>query len=163
MPFVVSGQIGIDLTKTSATPEQTVGTLVTATDGGVWQYVRAASTISQYAAVVLYTDGTARMAETSAVGFAEVAVRTVGFAQVSIVSAYYGWVARSGKVIFNVADDCGAGVPLFTTATPGVLDDATVSNCHIAGVYLTTTSSLATAMTGYASTLAYVSFYSNPA
>jgi len=165
MATINSGLIGANLTAYSTTAQYALGTTVNANDGSVYQYVQASENISQYGVVAIYgKTQTVRLLETSIANAAGVLnARAVGFAQTSIASAAYGWVARMGKVIFQVADDCAAGVRLFTTATAGVLDDATVSECLVTGVQLVTTSSLATAMTGYAACPAFVGMYTNPA
>lgn len=164
MAFVVSGQIGVNLDLVTSVPQHPLGAMVSTNDGGIYQYVQAASTVSQYAVVAIFANQTVRMIETSIVNAAgELQSRVVGFAQSSMASAYYGWVARTGKVIFNVADDCAAGAILFTTTTAGVVDDATVSGALVLGLQLTTTSSLATAMTGWQANLGSVFLYQNPA
>jgi hypothetical protein len=74
--------------------------------------------------------------------------KRVGFAQTSIPSAYYGWLQISGaKVLVNLAANARPNVPLYTTATSGVLDDATVSGGLIIGAIATNTISNATAVT----------------
>jgi len=162
MAFVVDGKIGVDLTKTTSVAQFSLGTLVHTNDGGMYEYCQAASEVSTGAAVVIFEGNTVRMAETSIVNDAGTG-KKIGFAQVSIASAYYGWVARMGKVLCNLADDCADNVPLFTTATAGVLDDATVSNCLVAGVYLPVTASIATVLTVIAAFPAAVLPYTNPA
>lgn len=162
MAFVVDGKIGVDLTKTTTVAQYAAGTVVHTTDGGMYEYCRARSEVSQYAAVAIFEGNSIRMTETSIVqdaGFA----KKVGFAQVSIASGYYGWVARMGKVVCNLSDDCADNVPLFTTATAGYLDDATISNCLVLGVYLPVTASIATALTVLANLPASVTPYTNPA
>ena len=165
MAVINSSLIGANLTRYTTTAEFALGTTVNATDGSIYQYVQASENISQYGVVAIYgKTQTVRLLETSIANAAGVLnARAVGFAQTSIASAAYGWVARQGKVIFQVADDCAAGVRLFTTSSAGVLDDATVSECYVAGVQLVTTSSLPTAMTGYAACPAFISMYTNPA
>jgi hypothetical protein len=164
MAFVVTGAIGVNLDLVTSVPQYSVGTMQFTNDGGIYQYVQAASTVSQFAAVAIFGNQTVRMLETSIVTAAgELQSRVVGFAQASMASAFYGWVARAGKVTVNVADDCAAGAMLFTTTTPGVLDDATVSAALILGCQLTTTSSLATAMTAWAGQMAVCFVYQNPA
>ena len=160
-----SSLIGANLTQYHTTAQFALGTTALATDGSLYQYVQASENISQYGVVAIYgKTQTVRLLETSIANAAgNLNSRFVGFAQTSIASAAYGWVARMGKVIFQVADDCASGARLFTTATAGVLDDATVSECFVAGVQLVTTSSLATAMTGYAACPAFISMYTNPA
>jgi hypothetical protein len=73
--------------------------------------------------------------------------KAVGFAQVSIASAYYGWVQLGGKPRVSVAAACEPSVPLFTTATAGVLDDATVTGGLVAGIVATTSAASASAVT----------------
>lgn len=165
MATINSSLIGANLTRYTTSAEFALGTTVTATDGSIYQYVQASENISQYGVVAIYGETqTIRLLETSIATAAGVLnARAVGFAQTSIASACYGWVARMGKVVFQVLDDCAAGVRLFTTSTAGALDDATVSECLVSGVQLTTTSSLATAMTGYAACPAFVGMYTNPA
>lgn len=162
MAFVVDGKIGVDLTKTTTVAQYSLGTVVHTTDGGMYEYCRARSEVSQYAAVAIFEGSSIRMAETSILNDAG-STKKVGFAQVSIASGYYGWVARQGKVICALLDDCADNVPLFTTTTAGSLDDATVSNCLVLGVYLPVTASLATALTVLANLPATVAPYTNPA
>jgi hypothetical protein len=107
-------------------------------------YVQALSELSTYAACLIYETGKAQMATTtlSASG------KRVGFAQTSLPSAYYGWLQISGaKVLVNLAANAATNVPLYTTATSGVLDDATVSGGLILGAIATNTISNATAVT----------------
>ncbi len=164
MAFVVSGAIGVNLDLVTSVPQYSLGTLLPTNDGGLYQYVQAASTVSQFAAVAIFAGNTVRMLETSIVTAAgELQSKAVGYSQVSMASAFYGWVARMGKVIINVADDCAAGAMLFTTTTPGVVDDATVSGALLMSVQLTTTSSLATAMTAMAAQTGAIYTYQNPA
>lgn len=163
MPAVINGIVTQGLTVASDTLKHPLGTQVMADDGALYEYVQAGESLSQYQVVAIFGTGVARQLETSIANAAGVLqARRVGFAQTSIASAYYGWVARSGpKVVFRVSDDCAAGAALFTTSTAGELDDATVSNCMVMGVTLTTTASLATAITGQASTLAFVGYSQN--
>ncbi len=47
MAFVVSGAIGVNLDLVTSVPQYSLGTMVNTNDGGVYQYVQAASTVSQ--------------------------------------------------------------------------------------------------------------------
>ena len=141
--FVTGGQIGIDLTAVAATPLFTPGTVVNLSDGGQAVYVKALSDISQYAAVVIDASQAAVMVTTTNVANN----KRVGFAQTSIASSFFGWVQIGGVPLVNCAANCAPNVPLFTTGTAGVLDDATVSAGYIQGVVATNTISNATAIT----------------
>lgn len=165
MPASITPVVTQPFTVASSTQKHDLNTVVWGADGCMYQYIQASEALSTYGAVAIYGNGTGRLLDTSIAGAAGVLqARSVGWAQTSIASGYYGWVVRMGnKITINVADDCAAGARLFTTSTGGVLDDATVSEGHVVGIQLTTTSSLATAMTGQASTPAFVGFYQNPA
>ena len=165
MGAIINPVVTQALTAYSTSQQHPLNTVVWGADGAMYQYIQASEALSTYGAVAIYGNGTGRLLDTSIAGAAGVLqARTVGWAQTSIASGAYGWVARMGqKLTINVADDCAAGARLFTTTTGGVLDDATVSEGHVVGVQLTTTSSLATAMTAAASCPAFVGFYQNPA
>lgn len=131
----------IDSTDTSA--KMRVGTTVNLSDGGQAVYVQAASTISEFNAVSILADNTAVPITTTNSANS----KKVGFAQVSIASGSYGWVQTSGIVKVTLAANCDDNVPLYTTATAGVLDDAVVSTGLVLGVTSTVTISNATAVT----------------
>lgn len=137
--------IGVNLTQTDTTALFQVGTLVACNDGGMAMYVLSStSAISTYAAVTIDGNGKANMVTSTNV----VSSPRIGFSQVSIATSAYGWVRLGGAAILvNLAAQCAPAVPLFTTATPGVLDDATVTNGYIAGLTANATISNATAAT----------------
>lgn len=164
MAFITDGKIGVNLELTTSVAQYSLGTVVTGTDGVMFEYIQASEALSQYGVVAIYAQNSARLMETSiATAAGELKATKVGVVQVSIASGFYGWAQRQGKCIFNVADDAAAGAILFTTATAGVVDDATVSGALVLGLYLTTTSSLATAMTGNAHLPLMIFLYQNPA
>jgi hypothetical protein len=159
MPVIVNGFAYPALTSTDDTAAVTPGTVVTLDDGGLAVYVRAASAISQYNAVLIPNTNiavnatTARAADT----------KRVGFAQVSIASGYYGWVQLGGKVRVNVSASCLPAVALYTTTTEGRLDDATVSGALVAGVVTELTASATSAMTAVAAFTMVIPVPSNAA
>ncbi len=157
-PLVTPG-----LTQTSPTAGMALGTIVYTDGGGSAEYGYAISECSQYAFCLIFDNGTAQMATTTLAGDGGAGSKKVGCPQASVASAYYGWFMRSGVFLGRLSDDCADNVPLFTTATAGELDDATISNCLVAGIYVNTTQSLATAVTVYAATPMYVHPYTNPA
>jgi hypothetical protein len=139
---------GINLTSVASAPEFQVGTTVSLSDGGEAMYVKALSEISTFAYALIYADLTAQMATTTLATTAGTSgTKRGGWAQTSIPSAYYGWVQISGAPKGNLAANCDDQAPLYTTATAGVLDDATVSGGLIGGTISTVTISNATAVT----------------
>ena len=157
-PIVTPG-----LTQTDSTARVPLGTIVHTDASGVAEYIYAISELSQYAFCIVFDGFTAQMATTTLANDASAGSKKIGCPQASIASAWYGWVMRQGVFLGRFSDDCADQVPLFTTATAGELDDATVSNCLVAGIYLNTTASLATALTAYAGIPMSVVPYTNPA
>ena len=136
--------IGVNLAAQDATATFPVGTIVNLNDGGQAMYVKAStSALSTYAAVSISKSGIATMLTTTNAA----TTSRVGFAQTSIATSLYGWVQLGGKVRVNGAAQCAPAVPLFTTATAGVVDDATVTAGYIPGMVAATTISNATALT----------------
>jgi len=140
-----------------------LGTVVSTNDGGTAKYVQVLSAVNAFNAVVIGVDNvasnltTTNAADTSGIG------KEVGWAQTSIAISSYGWVQTSGRPKGKLAADCADRVTLFTTATAGVLDDATVSAALIAGVVSKTTISNATAITLMVPTRAFIFPFANPA
>jgi len=159
---IISPLVTPPLTDSSSTAKIAVGTIVHTDAGGVAEYIVAGEAISAYCAVLIYEQGTAAPLTTTLAADAG-SGKKVGCIQTSIASAYYGWAMRQGTFLMRLSDDCADNVPLFTTANAGELDDATISNCLVAGVYLPVTGSLATALTVVAATPMYVHPYTNPA
>jgi hypothetical protein len=152
MPIIISGFATPALDDTSTTAKIAVGTKVCLNDGGEAVYVQALSEISTFAAVAIFANQTAQMLTTTN----SATTKKIGFAQTSIPSGQYGWVQTSGIVRVNLAANCDDNVPLYTTATAGVLDDAVVSTGLILGVTSTVTISNATAVTCIAASGAMV-------
>lgn len=153
MPFSLD-KIAVDLTANATTSEAqfAVGTVTKLSDGGEAVFVNAISTIAAFDAVGINAAGGAYPITTTN----SVTSKRVGFAQTAITSSYYGWVQTGGTVKVNLASACADEVPLYTTATGGVLDDAVVSGGLIMGVTSTVTISNATAVTCIAVANAHV-------
>lgn len=154
MATSTSSMIGVNLTRVDSSPTFVVGTIVNLNDGGQAMYVKAStSALSTYAAVSIGAGGVATMlTTTNGLGNAR-----VGFAQTSIATSNYGWVQLGGQPLVNLASQCKPSVPLFTTSTAGVLDDASVSNGYVAGIVAQTSISNATAVTTLAAAQVFVS------
>jgi hypothetical protein len=146
MTVSTSNVIGVALGYADTTQQFNLGTCVNLDDGGQAIYVQAASTVSQYMAVAVLANNTAvPITTTNAATSKRFAV-----AQASIASGSYGWVQSGGVARVNLAASCLPNVPLFTTATAGTLDDATVSGNGVGlvvGIVATATASGATAIT----------------
>lgn len=142
--IISTGIVTPALSHTTVSAALPVGTKVCVTDGGEAVYVQAASAVAQFSALSLLPDNTVKPLTTA---FA-VASKAVAFADtVSIASGSYGWVRLSGRPKVKLLVNCADEVTLFTTATAGELDDATVSASQVLGVTSTVTISNATAVT----------------
>jgi hypothetical protein len=120
--------------------QHALGTVITARDnsgnGGeaTFRYVQCSSSITQYDAVVIkHGHKIAQMTITNA----KLAVE-IGFAQTAMgTKDTYGWVMQGGRPIVRCALGTQPDVPLFATATGGVLDDVS-SSVVIQGVMAVT-------------------------
>jgi len=123
MTYATSGMIGVDLENQSSTALFKVGTMVTADDGSEWIYVLAGSAITIYDTVHVNSAFSANpLTPALARSGGE-----IGFAQRAFTNARYGWVMKRGRPLIRVGNLCQEAVPLYTTDTAGMLDDATAS------------------------------------
>lgn len=131
MSYATDGTMGVNLTQVDTSASHTVGTQVVGNEASKWMYIEAASGISQYDVVMINTSskGVPITTTNAASGV------KVGFAQTSIASGKYAWVALEGtNLSANLLVNCAPHVRLYTTATAGKLDDTIVSAGQVAGV-----------------------------
>jgi hypothetical protein len=111
---------------------------------------RAASGVAQFSLVVLAPSSANASASTVALlgSTGNATQGRLAIAQTSVTSAGYGWfhteINRDGKVL--ALDACLPNVRLYTTATGGAVDDATVSAGPIQGLFIKATASGTTAI-----------------
>lgn len=138
MPIITSPIVTPDLTSTDTTARVPVGTMVQASDGSLAMYVQATSTIAQYNFVIIINTSSAAGASIGCVPVTTTNAATsqrLAVAQTAIASSSYGWVYLSGNNLRGMcAVACEPAVPLYTTATAGVLDDAKVTAGYCLGV-----------------------------
>lgn len=133
MTAITSGLLGVNVTDTPATntSQHALGTCVMGVDGTEFIYVLAGAAVTQYDAVGVDEDFSATALTKAAADDGH----QIGFAQVAFASGDYGWVAKKGaNISVRLAASCAADVPLYTTSTAGVLDDAASSQTKIDGV-----------------------------
>lgn len=137
----VYGLLGVDPADTPTSQGFVLGSEYCDEFGTTYWYVHANGAITQYDAVGIDEDFECA-ALTKAI--ADDGWR-IGFAQVAFADNDYGWVAITGSNIrCRLAASCAADVALYTTATAGVLDDATTSQTKVEGVVSVTTITAAT-------------------
>ena len=112
-----------------------------ANDGNTYIFVQANGAITQYSTVWITTAGQAASVTDTVIGTNPGG--RPGFAQVAFADNEFGWVVLQGCAFrIKFADACAKAVPLYTTATAGVLDDATASasQFQVMGVIIETVS-----------------------
>lgn len=128
-PFVTDGTLGVNLraidVSLAATPlPWRTGQKVTANDGSEWMYVSSTAAIPVNSA--LFIDGNYGATQSTPALSSQATV--FGRAHVSLsTSGQHFWAQLNGLMVVRVAAGAAANVPLYTTDTAGVLDDATVS------------------------------------
>lgn len=142
MTYITSGIIGVSLTTTTAgtttdgaDAKFTLGQRASGSDNTEWVYVQASGAITQYDAVGIDENFQAAALTTAIADDGW----QIGFAQVAFADNEFGWVcSRGANISARVAASCAADVALYTTATAGVLDDASTSQTKIDGVVAVT-------------------------
>lgn len=149
----MSGQLTAGLLDvTSTTPLFNVGQVHWDTLGRKWQYVKGGATIAQNEYVKISTDGNYTITSLTTTTNPSTEPAQVGCVQVSggFTSSLYGWVFRGyGAHTGKFAANCVQDVKIYTTATAGVVDDA--STTLISGLKLITTITTATSAAAWAS------------
>lgn len=143
-----SNIIGLNLTNTTpdATAAYTLGTRTLDTTGGEWMYVKSGTAITGYD--TLWIDQT--FLASSITPALAVTAGDVGFVNSALscsTSGQYFWAMTRGNPTLRVLTACQPAVPLYTTDTAGVLDDATasLSQYQVMGTIIVTSNSGTTA------------------
>ena len=150
MAIVSSPIITQRLSVATSSPGTQVGTEVLTTDGGHAVFLIALSAIAIYDAVAILNSSSATGATMCAAPItttnAAQAAR-MGIAQNAIAVGEYGWIRTAGYDLrVNVAIATQPAVPLFTTATGGVLSGTIVSGGFAVGVIAKTSAASASAV-----------------
>jgi len=154
MAYGITPTIGVDLTATftdltsadnsGRTPS--LGEEVITDDGGSALFVKAGSAITKSMTLhVTSANSAAPITQALAITPGRIA-----FAEYAAIAAgSYGWVKTRGKVSILALASCNANVPLYTSDSPGVLDDATTTatNFQVNGVMLESSAGGSTATT----------------
>ena len=89
---VSSSRIGVDLNNTSTTALFALGETVEGSDGTLWEYVQASTSVSAYAVVAIAQSGTCAMASV----VDATSGRQLAVAQNAFAANDYGWVPIRG-------------------------------------------------------------------
>ena len=115
--------IGSKVAETTTTQEQELGFIAVDSDGTKRQYVQADGALVANEFVIINKDNQcAKLTLTlAAAGLG----KKVGISEIAFADDEYGFVVVEGQTTGKVAANCAANALLYTTATAGVLDDAT--------------------------------------
>lgn len=154
MAYATTPLIGVDLTATftdltsadNSGKTPSLGEEVNTDDGGAALFVLAGSAITKSMTLHVTSANSANPITTA---LAPTAGRVAFAEYAGIASGSYGWVKLRGKVSILALAACNAGVPLYTSDSPGVLDDATATatQYQVGGVILESSAGGSTATT----------------
>jgi len=142
----------VDTAITGTVPLFPLGTIHRDPLGRTWQYVKGGATIAQYEYVKVSTDSNFTITSMTTTTNPSTEPAEVGCVQVSggFTSSLYGWIFRGGGLhTGKFAASCVQNVKIYTTATDGVVDDA--STTLVNGLKLITTITTAAASPAWAS------------
>ncbi len=120
----------------------TVGTRVVGSGGSVWMFVLCTAGATAGQAVGI-TESTITLTGAAIVPTYVAAPLTkaladqgcmFGVAVYAITATYYGWVQVNGPAYVTLKNSCLPNVPLYTTASAGMLDDTSASQTRIYGI-----------------------------
>jgi len=116
----------LDLTAAEVTQGKgfSPGDMHTDHEGNVARYVEAGSNVSQYMFVVINGSNVA-FPLSNAQGLAACEIGVAHYS--NIASASFGWVVIAGRPNGLVGGSAAVNLPIYTTTTAGMVDDATAS------------------------------------
>lgn len=124
MAQAIGGIVGVALANTHTTPMHKLGTICQTDDGGEAVYCIASGAVSQYALCGINEDFDVYMMTTALAAQSD----RLGFPQVGIAAASYAWVyLRGSNIKVRTKASAVADAQLWTTASAGVVDDATAA------------------------------------
>lgn len=144
-PFPLCGTLGVDVTVETSSVPMKLGTKIECDDGNTYILVQANGAIDAYAACALDEGHEVAELTTASSG----AVPTVVVVpQIAITDDYYAWAVLKGKSFSVLAlASCALNVKVYTTSTPGAIDDSASGTDLIQGLRLNATNGGSTAAT----------------
>lgn len=137
MSYIQTPTATPSVTITSTDQRFPLGASLAGANGGEYVYVKAAAALAVGSAVSINSAADAALlTKTLADGGNQ-----IGFAQVAFASGEYGFVKTKGRSHFVVKakNGCQPNVALYTSASPGFLDDSSTSQTRIYGIRLVDT------------------------
>ena len=138
-----SSLVGVDLNNSSTTQLFALGTILSGSDGSIWQYVQAASTVSAYSVVVIGVSGSVQMMDQRAQADATAAWQ-LGVAQTTFAPSAYGWVpvhgvgGLNGPFKVKVSGSVSTGLMLYFGSGSGNVTISATTSATVAGIAVQT-------------------------
>jgi hypothetical protein len=141
MAINTSPSLGVKLNASDTVQQVPLGTVVDTSDGGRAVYCIASGAVSQYALCGINEDFDIYMMTSTLAAQSD----RLGFPQVAIAAGSYGWAHLNGSNIkVRTKASAATDTQLWTTASAGVVDDATAAGAlKIDGVVLVAAASTA--------------------
>lgn len=153
--YVNSSTIGVDLNNSNSTQQFALGSVVTGSDGTVWQYVNAATAVTAYQVVAISTSGTmGKCSVADAMAGMQLAV-----AQNAFAASDYGWVPIHGTggpgttMKVQVSATNTQNVAIYIATSTGNIS-TTASSATIAGIAFQT-ATVTAGITAYAAIVSW--------
>ena len=134
-----SSKLGVDLTQSNSTQNFGLGDTIRGSDGSIWQYVNAATTVSAYSVVAINASGTMNMATLTALDSSSGGYQ-LAVAQFAFAPSDYGWVpihgvgGPGGTFKVKVSGSSSAGLALYIGTASGNLTITAAASGTIAGI-----------------------------
>jgi hypothetical protein len=131
----VNGPLGVDVAKTYSVPEFDLGQKVECVDSAngdqaIFRFVRSASALTEFLVYIIPSSWTiADSLTTTTDNKAPVALGVVQDTWSAVATGYtyrYGWIQTAGNFPYiEMLQSCAPDVELYSTSSPGKVDDAT--------------------------------------
>ena len=141
--YVNSSQVGVNLNASSATQDYQLGSIITASDGSVWQYAQAGTTVSAYSVVAINGSGSMNMAVLADLNGANAGMQ-LAVSQYAFAPAEYGWVpvhgvgGSTGTFKVKVSGSVSAGLVLYIGTASGNITITGATSGTVEGIAVVT-------------------------
>lgn len=142
-----SSTVGVDLNNAGSTQLFALGSIVNGSDGSIWQYVQAGTTVSAYSVVAISASGTANMCVLGDINGTDGV--QLGIAQNTFAPSDYGWVpvhgvgGGNGAFKVKVSGSVSAGLMLYIATASGNVAITAATSGTLAGIAVVTASDTA--------------------
>lgn len=143
--YVNSSTLGVDLTQSqsSVAPTFGIGQIINGSDGSIWQYVQAETTVSAYSVVAINPSGIMNMAVLGMIN-GSTEGKQLAVSQFSFAPSEYGWVpvhgvgGPGGTFKVKVSGSVSAGLMLYIGTASGNLAITAAVSGTIEGIAVVT-------------------------